>query len=213
MVRRLALAVALLLAFPTYAETLPRKLPPVDRCKSKPGLVAFRDRLKQVAAKRDRKAFLAMLAPDVLVNFGGEAGPKAFADTWRLNGGKSELWPLLARMLRLGCSGSGNSFVVPSLTDQLNPESAEDVADKMLVSSPGAKLRKGPQPQSAVIATLTWDVVTAIGRSREHETKVRLADGREGWMFDDQLYGAMDYRMVIEKRRGKWMITALVAGD
>ena len=212
MPRRLALALVLLLAVPTYAQTIPRKLPPVDQCKSKPGLGAFRDRLKQLVAKRNRKALLPMLAPDVLVNFGGEAGPKAFADTWHLNRGTSELWPLLTRMLKLGCAGSGSSFVIPSLTDQLHPESADDIFDQVL-ALPGAKLRKGSERGSDTIGTLAWDLVTSIDRKGDDQTKVRLADGREGWLSDDELYAAMYYRMVIEKRRGKWMITALVAGD
>jgi len=212
MPRRLALALALLLAVPTCAQAIPRKLPPVDQCKSTPGLGGFRDRLKQIVAKRDGKAFRVMLAPDVLVNFGGEAGPKAFADTWHLNRGNSELWPLLTQMLKLGCAGSGSSFVIPSLTDQLNPESADDIFDQML-ALPGAKLRKGFEPGSDTIAMLAWDLVTSIDRKGDDQTKVRLADGREGWLFDNELYAAMSYRMVIEKRRGKWMITALVAGD
>jgi hypothetical protein len=214
MPRRLALAIALFLATSAHAHVFPARLPPIDQCKAKSGLATFRDRLKQVAAKHDRKALLAVLAPDVLVNFGGEAGPRAFADAWGLNGtSDSELWPLLHRMLKLGCAGSGESFVIPSFTDQLDIDSAEEVEDKMLVSAPGAKLRKSSEARGGLVATLAWDVVTAVDRSGEDQTKVRLADGREGWLFDDELYGALDYRMVIEKRRGKWMITALVAGD
>lgn len=45
------------------------------------------------------------------------------------------------------------------------------------------------------------------------QTKVKLADGREGWIADDELYEPVGYRMVVEKLRGKWMITAFVAGD
>ncbi len=32
-------------------------------------------------------------------------------------------------------------------------------------------------------------------------------------MHDDELYSPLNYRMVVEKLRGKWMITAFIAGD
>ena len=42
---------------------------------------------------------------------------------------------------------------------------------------------------------------------------MRPRDGREGWLRANELRSPLDYRAVAEKRKGKWMITAFVAGD
>ena len=82
-----------------------------------------------------------------------------------------------------------------------------------MVVSPGAKLRGSPEPRRP----RPRDPVVGCGDSsrpgRDSQTKVRLADGREGYMHDDELYSPLNYRMVVEKLRGKWMITAFIAGD
>src|SRR5690349_7916755 len=129
MLGRLAFGLAGLLAVASPAQAFPRKLPPVDQCRAA-GLSAFRNRLTQVVARRDAKALLALLADDVLVNFGGEDGPSAFAETWALDGPRqSDLWPLLAKILKLGCAQLGSKFAIPSLTMQFEPEADEDLFD------------------------------------------------------------------------------------
>jgi len=116
-------------------------------------------------------------------------------------------------MLPLGCARDKDARIIPSLAIQFDPDSDQQVFEAMVVTSPGAKLRRGPEPDSPSLAILSWDVVTAVDQAGGLQTKVRLADGREGYMLDTELYGPLDYRMIVEKLRGKWMITAFVAGD
>lgn len=211
---RAALLLAGLLFLASPGQAFPLKLPPVDECRSAPGLTAFRDRLAEVVAKKDSKALLALLADDVLINFGGEDGPQAFAETWALDRpGKSDLWPLLTKILRLGCVPSGKKFAIPSLTMQFEPDADEDLFDIFVVISANAALRSGLAAGSRVIGHLAWDVVKAIDQSGGAQTKIELQDGRQGWVDAEQLYNPASYRLFMEKRGGKWMITALVAGD
>ena len=198
----------------TAAQAYPLKLPPVEVCGSEPGFMAFRDRLRDVAARKDRQALLAMLAPDVTVNFGGGQGPEAFAEAWGLGGtGESDIWPLLRKILALGCAVSDEGFVMPSLTIQFEPEEDDDFFDTFVVASPAATLRSAPEANSKAIATLAWDVVKAVDQSRGAQTKVRLQDGREGWVYSEELYNPAYYRMFLQNRGGKWVIVAFVAGD
>ena len=202
----------MLLASPGHA--LPKKLPPVDQCSADPGFAKFLGGLKRAVAKRDKKALLGMLSPGVLVNFGGASGPNAFEENWDFDPSSNDsIWAQLDRMLPLGCAKDQQARIIPSLAIQFDPDSDEQVFEAMVVVSPGAKLRKGPEPDSAALATLSWDVVTAVDQASDLQTKVRLADGREGYMHDTDLYSPLNYRMVVEKLRGKWMITAFVAGD
>lgn len=208
--RSLLLALGLLF-FSSPAVAATTKLAPVDQCASATGFGQFRDRLNAAAKNRDGKALLRLLAADVLINFGGETGRKAFASQWDIHSAASELWFELERILRLGCAKSGDALVMPSLTVQWDP--MEDAYDKMIVASSAADLLASPEWGSPPIATLGWDVVTLLESPSDIHSRVRLPDGREGWMSDADLYSPLGYRMVIEKRGGKWMITAFVAGD
>ena len=192
----------------------PAKLPPVDQCSAEPGFGAFKETLKQAVERRDGDALLALLAPDVLVNFGGETGRDAFARQWDLKAGSPhELWQQLTDILALGCARTGSALIMPSLAAQFDSDD-EGVFEKLIVVSPAAELRAQPAADSDRIQSLSWDVVTGLERRREDDlVKVRLADGREGWIAGRLLRSPLDYRAVIEKRGGQWMITAFVAGD
>ena len=79
--RRTAFALLLFAAVPAQAA-VPSKLPPVDRCTGDADFGKFRNRAQAAIAKEDRGGLLKLLAPDVLVNFGGENGRAAFARQW-----------------------------------------------------------------------------------------------------------------------------------
>ena len=105
-------------------------------------------------------------------------------------------------------------MVIPSLAVQFDSDADEDAFDKLIVISSWAELRVAPDPASARVASLSWDVVTALERRHQDDwVKVQLADGRKGWVAGSQLRSPLDYRAIIEKRDGRWMIAAFVAGD
>jgi hypothetical protein len=202
------IAFAALLASPS--PTAPLKLPPVDQCRTDPGLPAFRAKLANAANKRDAEALLAMVSPDVLIDFGGGAGKQVFIEQWRPREVESALWPLLDRILPLGCARSGKARVIPSLIEQLDP--FEDEVERILIL-PGALLYKGAGEKSPRPKTEPWTLATVTSRVADWGTGVRLPDGRQGYVPDDDVYEPLGYRMVIDKRAGKWLITAFVAGD
>ena len=195
------------------AQGAPARLPPVDQCSRDPGFKAFRASLESAVARRDGDAFLKLLAPDVLVNFGGENGKAAFAKQWEVKSRTSPLWAQMAKVLLLGCARIDKARVMPSLAGQFDGDDDVDVFELSVVTAPRARLRKTPAVDGALIATLAWDVVRPIANEGDAWTKIRLKDGREGWLRADELRSPLDYRAVAEKRNGKWMITAFVAGD
>jgi hypothetical protein len=197
------------------AAATPARLPPVDQCSRDPGFKVFHSSLKQAVAKRDGPALMKLLAPDVLINFGGENGRAAFAKQWEVNSAKSEVWKQLDAILPLGCVRVEQARVIPSLAGQFDYDEDADVFELAVVVSPAAKLRKTSAANSDVMATLSWDVVRPIANEGEAQTqtKVRLNDGREGWLWTKEVRAPIDYRATMEKRKGKWMITAFVAGD
>ena len=206
-------ALALLAAVPAGAAQL--KLPPVDRCASDPAFSQFRGALKRAVAKKDVVGLRSLLAPDVLVNFGGDKGWAAFAQHWELRTPqRSSVWLELDRVLALGCVPIEKARVMPALHGQFSAESEQDPFESMVVVAPGARLRKVRDGEVSVGAPLAWDVVTAVEAPGDgSQIKVRLADGREGWLDREQLRSPLDYRLVAEKRGTRWLVTAFVAGD
>jgi hypothetical protein len=213
-VKAIALGLAILLTPTAPSHSLPDKRPPIDQCTSDPSFANFKHGLQQAVARKDGKALIALLSPHVLVNFGGASGPAAFAQAWDLSSDANDIWDLLQMMLQMGCARDKGARIIPSLSIQLEPffEQDVDLSDKRL-AFPGAKVTRDPDASNSTIATLSWEFVDAVDTSADSETRVKLADGREGWVADDELYEPVGYRMIVEKLHGKWMITAFVAGD
>lgn len=200
-----------LLALPLVASApaLPRRLVPVEECGRDPGFQAFRQKLTQAVTKNDRDAFLQLLAPDVLADFGGRQGRGIFAE--HIDNAGGELWMELEQVVRLGCARSGKARIIPSLTVQAEPWVDED-PDFFIVAMDGAKLRKTADLESGVIATLKWDTGKLIA-GWDFQSEVQFGKGRRGWLHNHEFMVPAGYRFFIEKRDEQWMVTALVAGD
>ena len=126
-----------------------------------------------------------------------------------------EEWIILHGIMRMGCARAGAVYVMPSATVQLDRYPAKELKGKVLVLQ-GAKLFKVPMEEKSVAAILNWHIATATGAGGDFWTGVRLADGQEGWVFDDELYWmdeSFQYEVNFEKRNGKWMITAIMNAE
>ena len=210
----LALGAILLAATPLRAATLPATLPPVDQCKGDTGFAKFRNNLRQMVARKDKKALLAMLSPRVIVNFGGGTGSKAFLDQWSFDepDDPDGIWATLTTMLALGCARDKAVRTIPSIDAQMEPY-YDALDDDVGLILPGAKLYKEAGVEAPNSKTIPWTLAAITSRSGDLFMGVRLPDGREGLIDEHLLYEPLGYRLVIEKLRGRWMITALVAGD
>lgn len=208
---KLLLAVALVpLSASAPAAPLPRKLPPVEQCGGDPSFTAFRQKLTRAVLSKDRAGLLRLIAADATAGFGGEQGPAAVGKI--IDDAGDEYWMELQQVIRLGCARSGAARVIPSLVVQSDAWAQTPDADYLMVVLPGSRLRKTPEHDGPAIATLAWDVVKIIP-GNDFQTEVVLRDGRKGWLMDSELAGPMGQRFYMEKRGGKWMVTAMVAGD
>ena len=206
----LSFIAALLLGAAAPGPTL--RLPPVDRCSTEQGVAAFMTQLKAAVVKRDPALLMPLIADDVTVDFGGSYGRTAFQNHWGLEKpAESGLWEALTDALSLGCVKVGESLVAPSLSEQI-----DDPRDPFLLwlARPGALLKAAPSATAATVATLDWHLVEEDSeRNAGQWLAVKLADGRRGFVLGTQLRSPFDYRAVLEKRGGRWLITAFVAGD
>ena len=189
------------------------RLPPVDQCTSLPGFAAFRTKLQAAIGRKDGKALLAMVDPDIDISFGGDHGQAMFGKAWALDQpANSPVWAELTEMLRLGCATDGTVATVPALSSTL-PEDY-DVFETMIAVKPGSPLRAKPANGAKVLTTLDWDIVK-VGDwdGRAGWIPVKLSDGQRGYVRKDEVRSPVGYRATFERVRGGWKITTFLAGD
>lgn len=192
----------------------PHRLPPVEHCKTDSDFAAFRAQLNRAVKARDPVALKGLIATDVTVNFGGDVGWADFAKSWGLDrqAKASKLWGEMADALALGCAVApdGRSRVMPGLFEKVDDD--VDIFDLITVRA-GTPLRATAGGEGRIIATLDWHAGEVQAGGSEAWTHVKLLDGRTGWVASDRLVSPIDYRLVVEKRGGRWLISAFVAGD
>lgn len=211
--RIFALTLAPLLIAAGPPSTLPKKLPPIHQCDDDRSFDSFGFALARAVARRDREALLELFAPNVLINFGGSRGRDELLKEWEFDAAEyANIWQRLEIMLKMGCAKSNGARVIPSLSVQVEPYSEEQLKDRILIL-PGARLLKERGVEQPNPDTIGWSVAKVISRVADWGTGVRLPDGREGYIMDDEVYEPTGHRLLIEKRGDKWMITAFVAGD
>jgi hypothetical protein len=196
------------------AAAAPPLLPPVDTCAGDASLRAFRADLSQAVARKDKDRLLALVADDVLVDFGGGSGRADFARTWDLDRPETSLlWSELGEALRLGCVRDGAAAASPSLFRQLSDEA--DAFDKVVVTGANVRLMAAPGPDGQVVANLPlWAVLKVRDWDGSGDwTPVTLADGRQGYVPSTSVRSPIDRRAIFGKRTGGWRMTGFVVGD
>ena len=207
------IAVAIALALAAAPSTTPPRLPPVEMCRGDAGFDVFRKELAAAVAAKDVAAIKRLSASDIRSSFGGDGGWAEFSSSWGLDTepAKSKLWPQLDELFKLGCAPTqAGGRVFPSLFQA----SGEDTDPfELVVARPGSKLYRAPRAAEPV-ATLDWHSARQGDPGAESGwVQVTLFDGRKGWLREADVLSPLDYRLVAERRGGRWVIAALVAGD
>lgn len=217
--RGLALAGALAPSLASAAEPAappephqPPRVAPADEAPRDASLVAFRTRLLEAAARRDRQALLELLDPGVLSSFGGEAGPAEFERFWKLDEPDSRVWSVLRDVVsRGGGFMEDGEFCAPYVYAKWPPDA--DPFEGALVAE-DVPIHSAQDRASPVLARRSYEIVTLRGAEPEPTWyRVRTHDGIEGFVEASQLRSPADWRACFRKTAGGWRLTALVAGD
>jgi len=188
------------------------RLPPVDQCASSRSFAEFRTALRRTIARRDTAALLAITADDIHASLGGHIGKKDFIELWGLKQPRgSKVWKELGDALRFGCSMRAGVATAPSFEDQLG---GDRDAFETRIALPGAVLRKRPVDNSPAVARLQWHILTLDGPwDGGSWVKVKLDDGRRGYVRDALARSPIDYRAWFRKRGRGWEMAGFLAGD
>lgn len=185
--------------------------PPRDDCAGLPGWGEFRAKLEQVVANRDADGLGALTDPAIELDFGGGQGIKEMQR--RLGDKDYRLWDQITAMLPLGCAVHDGAATLPWIYARA-PDDADPYTG-MLVLGAAVPAYEKPDAAGPAFAALNWPIVNVPDYSGPEQafTKVTLPGGKTAYVESAKLRSLIDYRLIAERKKQGWRITALIAGD
>jgi hypothetical protein len=196
------------------------RLKPWDEADKDPSFLKFSDGLKAIIARKDAPALMKVVAPDIKNSFGGDDGVAEFRKMWKPEDQASSLWPALSLVVDLGGNFDSKTVFSAPYVFSAFPNDV-DAFDTVVVTTEGAVMRVAPKTDATVVRTLDHDILSLVGgpAKPQHEAGpddwVEAIDiaGKHGFVTNRDVRSANDYRAYFEKRKGRWLMTTLVAGD
>ncbi|MEA2561145.1 MAG: hypothetical protein QOH06_2649 [Acidobacteriota bacterium] len=197
----------------TLAAAQVGKLMPIDEAARNPEFFSFRAHLQAAVARHDTEAVLAAVDPKIRTSFGDGGGIEEFRKMWKLPSADSPLWDELGTVLAFGGAfKEGSRFAAPYVYERW-PEpfgSFEHVA----VLGTNVRVRSEPGPKGKILTALSFDIVKLAAPAKDSEwTRIKLRDGRTGFISSQYVRSPADYRALFNKIDGRWRMTAFVVGD
>ena len=195
-------------------------LKPIDEAGADTSFVSFRQRLLSAIERRDTSFLLGSIDPAIRLSFGDDNGIGRFREVWKLDSPVSPVWHVLNRILSMGGKYENRRFTAPYVFAHW-PASI-DAFEHGAVTGTGVAVRERPNVESAVLTRLSHTIVKVDEwLNHDHDgmplidgwVKVRLSDGRAGYMSGRYVYSPVGYRAMFYKTNGAWRLSLLVAGD
>lgn len=216
--RRAFLLAGLLPCLLRGQSAAPPRVPPVDESDRDASFAAFRRHLLDVITRRDARALLAVVDPEVRMSPRNRPeGRDEFARFWQLRRpAESGVWAVLARILELGCVADQHrgGFLAPSISARLPAGVNADWHE--IVATADEPLRARPEAGAPVVMMLDWHVVKRVASPApvpEEWIAVEVPGGPGGFVRMAALHNPLGYRALFQKRGGEWRITILQSGD
>lgn len=201
----------------------PAKVLPRDDSASDSSFLVFKRRLLSAAKRGDISELRASMAPTLNAGF-EPATPDQVIAAEQLREGQP--WTDLVEALELGVAREPERrglFIAP----YVSASSAELLPfDDLAVIGRDVRLRTAPAADARRVATLSYDVVRLLSAAPyrdpgeawsvlnpRHWAHVLTSAGTSGYVFGRFVRGSTDMRYYFEKVNGRWLMTALAAGD
>jgi len=187
------------------------RLLPVDQAATQPDFFTFRARLQAAIARRDEAAVVAAADPAIRTSFGDDDGIATLRA--KLRDPQDSVWADLATALALGGAfQSPDSFTAPYVFAAW-PERFDSFECSAVIGE-RVRVRASAKPDSAVIATVSYDIVQVLPDQQDAAaTPVRLPSGVRGFVASQFVRSPIDYRAIFQRTNGQWRLRAFVAGD
>ena len=191
---------------------------PVDEAAKNPSFRLFRDNLLKAANRRDVKYILSVVDANIENNFGGDVGFKNFKSSWKIESPKSKFWDEFITVISNGGAfyteaGSRGTFCAP-YTFMKFPSDV-DAFEYAVIFGNNVNLRAEPSSDAPIVASLSYNIVKPEFANEDHPNwvKVETLGGKKGFVSAKFVRSSIAYRACFEKLKGKWKMTAFIAGD
>ena len=224
MLLRLLLAALALLMLASICTAQDRKLYPADKAAQDATFAKFRQTLRAAVKRRDKDFVLSVLDPQIKNSFGGDGGIEEFKKMWKLDQPDSRLWGELETILSMGGSfgtvDGKRNFIAPYVTSMWPGDL--DSFEYVAVTGKDVRVRANPGLKAPVVATLSYDIVKVssqtvaeLERQVDGHTwrKIIAPGGKTGYVAEKFVRSPVDYRAYFERKNGRWVLAALIAGD
>lgn len=199
----------------------PGKIYPVDEGLTDTGFFVFREYLLKIIEQRDEIKLLEMVAQNVKGKAPGDDNLAAFVEYWQLDAKKddSELWSVLPSILSGGGIFDANrqKFTAPYYVATFPDNYEKEIFG--VITGEGVRVRAATNLNSQILKTISYDIVQILGQSAEKETigsdtypwvKVKLSDGKEGYVYGKYIGTPTDLSATFTRKSGaRWLLTAL----
>ncbi|MBI1211981.1 MAG: hypothetical protein GC190_10995 [Alphaproteobacteria bacterium] len=218
-----ALSIALLFVIAPFAlaSEIDERVRPFDEGPTNASFLKFRNELKAIIAHKNAAALMKIVDTKIQNGFGGEDGIAKFRNGWKPEDPNSPVWRALSLVIEQGGNFDSKTQFSAPYTFSAFPSDADGFTT-VVVTAEGAVMREKPKPDGAVVRALDHDILTLVGQGSgklQHEAteadwlEVKDAKGRHGYVRQLDVRSPIDYRAYFENRRGKWLMTAFLAGD
>jgi hypothetical protein len=185
------------------------KLLPIDQ--ADPSFRAFRDSLIAALARKDTTFLYGVLAQEIKNSFGGDDSIAGFKRIWRMDEPQpSEVWTVLARILRMGAEKQGDYMTTPYVF-AIWPDSI-DAFEHVAVVKENAPVYGTPDRSSPPIGSASYSILKRVSDDMDWY-ELELPGGRKVWLRGEDVYSPVDWRAMFERRGGRWTMVYFVAGD
>ena len=163
-------------------------------------------------AARNADALLRIVDPEIRVSFGSSSGIEAFKD-YHLSDREVDFWAEFDFILRHGGRlRTVDAFDAPYPFSDWPAEF--DPFECLAVTGSRVRLRVEPSFTATTLTLISYAIVERLDYEPSADWwRVRLADGRSGYMASRYLRSPVDYRALFEFKNGRWLLVAYIAGD
>lgn len=219
------LIIALLFASPALAApSTPAKVPeilkPADEGVNDKSFATYRKQLQAAIKAKSMKALAKLLDPQIKLNFGGGTGIEAFKSIWKPGDPNTGIWKILDMVVSNGGHfNSATQFAAPYVYSAWPNDI--DAFNYAAMTKDGVELFDGPHESRKTIRKLGFEIIEVLQSSGKPQSEandddwseIKTGDGKRGYVKSKYYRSSIDYRAIFEKRKGKWRMTVLVAGD
>lgn len=210
-----------------FAAAQTYRYPPRNEVNRDSSLKVFVDTLKAVIGRREAPALLKLLSPDVQVASNGATNKvKGFKEMYAPQYPSSPVWKNLQEVIALGgvfTKKDGHEFIFPYAAHrETGNKSCNGCGRCITIIAPDVHVRKKADRLSASVGQLNYDIVRVAveplskvrGGNSDNWVYIQTFNGKiTGWVRNDLTWDICDYRLILEKKKGKWQISAFLAGD